>query len=247
MEKYHKVFSVAFALAFLILLQQFPTLRPLFRILAATFVVFAIALSFYNQWYLKKIGKYNFWASAVPTLFYTSAFVFFLAVPTDFLKGLLLILAVTLGSLFEIFLGNFSENFSLNQHLIMAFGFFFAFCAFNFYFPSFYVLNLFGIFVSSAVLTRSFYEFLPKSSKVKLVSSLCIGLFCSEFFWALSFLPFHFSILTLLLFNLFYLCLMLNYYFVFQTLTFKKLQFHLALIIACSALALIVTPWKILT
>jgi hypothetical protein len=247
MEKYHKVFSIAFAFAFLILLQQFPTLRPLFRILAATFVVFAIVLSLYNRWYLKKIGKYNSWLWAVPTFFYTSAFVFFLAIPTDFLKGLLLILAVTLGSLFEIFLGNFSENFSLNQHLIMAFGFFFAFCALNFYFPTFYVLSLLGVFISSTILIRSFYEFLPKSNKVKLVSSLSIGLFCSEFFWALSFLPFHFSILALFLFNLFYLCLILNYYFVFQTLTFKKLQFHLALIIGCSALALIVTPWKILT
>jgi hypothetical protein len=50
----------------------------------------------------------------------------------------------------------------------------------------------------------------------------------------------------LVLFNIFYLCLILNYYHLFHLLNFKKIQFHLVLIAVCVLLVIFSTPWSIL-
>lgn len=245
MEKYHKYISIGFALVFLIMLQQFPIYRPLFRILALVFLVFLAFFSAYNYWYLRKIQKYNFWVWLSPSFFYLSGFMLFLVIPDDFIKGLFLLATVALAAIFEAFLGNYSENVFLAEHLIMAFGFFTALTAYNFYYPNFLTLQLLGVFLAAFFMTRSLYEFIPRSGKTKLVAALAIGLFCSELFWAESFLPFHFSVLAYWLFNLFYLFLVLNYYYFFHTLNAKKFAFHLTLIFICGAAAFAATPWKI--
>ena len=162
------------------------------------------------------------------------------------MRGSFLVVTVGVITFFEIILGNFAENLLLNETLLIAFGLFFYFFAAFHYLPVYEPYYLVGIFLSSALLTRSFYEFIPKSDKTKLIGAISIGLFCSELYWVLNFTQFHFSVLSLLLFNLFYFCLILNYYFLFHILSFKKIQFHLMLIVTCSLLTLIVTPWKVL-
>jgi hypothetical protein len=164
---------------------------------------------------------------------------------------LFLVTAIFLMILFEILIGSFAENVLINETLLIAFGAFVAILGAGLYLPPFlkFYLNILyaaAVFAATLLITRSFYEFVPHPSGVKLFHSLVISLFCTEVFWALTFLPFHFSVLAILLLNVFYFGLMLNYYSLFQTLSPKKIQFHLVLVVVCSGLVLLATPWRVL-
>lgn len=247
MLKYHKLIAFSFGLLFLLMLQKFATPEPVFRYLVPVFLLFTGGVSFYNRWYLKQTGKYNIWILIRPVLLLFSAFGIFLIIPSAAIRGLFLISAVFIITLFEIILGNQAENILLNETLVIAFGLFFTFFAAYHYFPAYQPVYLTGIFFGSSFLSRSFYEFLPKDAAIKLLASVALGFFSSQLFWALNFLPFHFSVLALLLFNAFYLCLILNYYYLFHILNFKKVQFHLFLILVCDAGVLLATPWKVIS
>ena len=147
----------------------------------------------------------------LPELLMSAAFGAFLVIPSENLRGLFLISAVIVITFAEIILGNMAENFMLNQTLIAAFALFFGFFGAYYYTPNFEPVYLMGVFFGSGLLARIFYEAMPQPLKTKLVGSMVIGLFCAELFWALNFLHFHFSVLSLILFNIFYFCLILNY------------------------------------
>jgi hypothetical protein len=246
MLKQHKFISFVWGLLFLIVLQIFATPEPVFRFLVPAFLLYVAVVTAYNRWYLLQAQKYNFWIALRPMLLLFSGFGLFLIIPSQFLRGLFLIISVAVITFFEIILGNFAENILLNETLLIAFGLFFSFAAFYQYTPGYGFLYLAGVFAGSSLLARSFYEFTPQPASGKLAGSLILGLFCGEFFWALNFLPLHFSALAIILFNLFYFCLILNYYYLFHILNFKKIQFHLFLIAGCSLAVLIATPWKII-
>ncbi|HVY68197.1 MAG TPA: hypothetical protein VHA30_04870 [Patescibacteria group bacterium] len=243
MLKYHKLTAFCLGLVFLVVVQKFATPAPVFRFLLPAFLAFAAAATLYNRWYLKQIGKYNFWLALRPVLLLCAAFGIFLFLPSEFSRNIFLLLTAGVIAFFEIILGNLAENLLLNETLIVAFGLFESLAAVAQYIPNFGSLCLAGVFAASGLLARSFYEFLPQPETTKTLGALLIGLFCAEFFWALNFLPWHFSVLGLLLFNFFYLLLILNYYYLFHTLSFKKLQFHLGLMAACTLLVLAATPW----
>jgi hypothetical protein len=246
MLKYHKLTSLCIGLLFLIAVQKFAVPEPVFRFLVPTFLVYAAAVTFYNRWYLKKISKDNFWVLIRPLLLLTALFGIFLIIPNQALRGWFLIFAVAIITFVELILGNFAENIALNETLAVAFGIFFSFFGAYWYAANYEPLYLVGIFLGSALLTRSFYEFIPQPNTTKIIGAVAIGLFCSELYWALNFLHFHFSVLSLLLFNIFYLCLILNYYYLFHILSFKKIQFHLFLIAACNIVVFISTPWNVI-
>ncbi len=246
MLKRHKLTSFCIGLLFLIVLQKFATPQPIFRFLLPAFLIYSLSVFFYNNWYLKQIQKYSLWVSLKIMLLLSAAFGLFLIIPTEGFRGLYLIITVGLIFLSEIVLGKEGENILLNEILIIAFGLFLTFSAFNQYIPTFGVVYAIGVFVSSFILTRSFYELLPQEGYSKIVGSVAVGLFCSEIFWVLNFLPFHFSVQGILLFNIFYLCLILNYYHQFHNLNLKKIQFHLLLITVCSVVVLLFTPWNII-
>ncbi len=169
----------------------------------------------------------------------------FLVIPSSNLRGLFLTVTVIFIALAEIILGNVSENLMLNQTLVIAFGLFFSFFGAYFYTPTLEPVYLIGVFLGAGLLARIFYESVPQSEKTKLIGAVAIGLFCAELFWVLNFLQFHFSVLSLILFNIFYFCLILNYYHLFHNLNFKKVQFHLLLIAFCSLMAVLATPWTV--
>lgn len=246
MAKHHKLISVCIGLLFLLVLQKFATPEPVFRFLLPAFLLYLIIVTVYNYWYLKQVQKYNFWALLLPELLMAAGFGLFLVIHSPNLRGLFLTVTVILIALAEIILGNMSENLTLNQTLIIAFGLFFSFFAAYFYAPSYEPLYLMGIFLSGGLLARVFYESVPQPEKTKFVGAIAIGLFCAEMFWVLNFLQFHFSVLSLILLNIFYFCLILNYYHQFHNLNFKKVQFHLLLIVICSLLAVLATPWKVI-
>jgi len=244
--KHHKLISIGIGLMFLLVVQSFSAPEPIFRFLVPAFLFYLFLAAAYNRWYLKQIQKYNFWVLLLPELLMAAGFGIFLTTPSQNLRGLFLTATVVFVSLTEIILGNMSENLMLNQTLIIAFGLFFGFFGAYYYTPGFEPLYLIGVFLGAALLARVFYESVPRPEKTKLVGAVIIGLFCAELFWVLNFLHFHFSVLSLILFNAFYFCLILNYYHLFNNLNFKKVQFHLLLIVFCSLVAVLATPWNIL-
>ncbi len=246
MLKHHKLISIALGLLFLIIVQQFAAPQPIFRFLFPAILAYGLLVWFYNRWYLKQISRYNFWVLIRPTLLLVGAFGVVLFIPSFGLRGLFLTAAVACVAFFEALVGNLAENILLNETLLIAFGLFFTFFAQYYYAPSAEPWYLLGVFLSSSLLARSFYEAVPRSQKVKAIGAISIGLFCSELYWALNFLDFHYSVLALFLFNIFYFCLILNYYHLLHMLNFKKVKFHLLLIAACGLLALLATPWSII-
>lgn len=247
MSKFHNYISCITGIGFLIVLQSFAVPTPVFRFLVPAFFVFGALVTYYNYWYLKKIGKYNIWTTLRPLMLFGSGFGLFIIIPNDFLRGSFLILMVILGSFFELFIGDFSENILLNETLLVAFSWFlFLFAYDNPYAPPFHTYYLIVIFFVCFVLVRSFYEFIPQTTGYKVVSAVAISLFCTELFWALTFLPFHFSVLAVMLLNFFYFFLILNYYVSYQVLSFKKIKFHVLLMVISTAVILITTPWKII-
>ncbi len=100
MQKYHKWISFAFALAFLVLVQQFPYDRPVFRVFVLALAAFLLCLFFYSRWFLKNAGAYNFWRALGPALFYLSSAAIFSVIQTSFLKGVFLLFTLAAGAFF---------------------------------------------------------------------------------------------------------------------------------------------------
>ncbi len=246
MLKLHKLISVFFGVAFLIVLQSFSNPAPVFRFLVPAFILLLIVLSLYNYWYLLKLEKFNNWILLRPVLLLSSGFTLFILTPNSFLRGWFLLCTMLVIMFFEFFLGDFAENLLLNETLLIVFGCFVSAAAYNFYFPQFHIICTICLFLGTFFATRGFYEFIPQHETHKLVSSLVLGLFMSEVFWALTFLPFHYSALAIILFNVYYFCLMINYYSIYETLNTKKVQFHFGLLAACILFVLLLTPWSIL-
>ena len=246
MIKHHKIISFVIGLLFLAVMQEFGTPQPVFRFLLPAFIIYAGLATWYNRRYLLANNKYNFWVLIRPLLLLCAGFGLFLIIPSVGLRGIFLLVTVATITFVETILGNLAENIMLNETLLIAFGLFLACFAGYFYAPQYDPWYLAAVFLSGSLLARSFYELVPKPNKAKIIGAITIGLFCCELYWALNFLPLHFSALSLMLFNIFYLCLILNYYQLFQLLNFKKIQFHLFLIVICSLLVVFATPWSIL-
>jgi hypothetical protein len=244
--KHHKIISFIIGLLFLAVMQEFGTPEPVFRFLLPAFIIYAALATWYNYRYLLQNNSYNFWILIRPLLLLCAGFGLFLIIPSIALRGIFLLTAVAIITFMETILGNLAENLLLNETLITAFGLFLACFAGYFYAPQYEPWYLLAVFLSGSLLARSFYESVPKPDRVKTAGAVAIGLFCAELFWSLNFLQLHFSALSLILFNIFYLCLILNYYHLFQLLNFKKIQFHLFLIVVCSLLVIFSTPWAIL-
>jgi hypothetical protein len=246
MFSYHKITSVVIGVLFLIVLQSFAVPLPVFRFLVPAFSVYALGATLYNYFYLLSVEKYNFWVCIKPTLLMVSGFSLFVLLPNSFLRSAFLLFTVVLLSFFEMFLGNFSENIQLSEALLTVFSVFVSVCAYNQYFPPYQFLYIAVLFFAAFIVTRSFFESIPQPEAVKRLHSVGIALFVTEVYWALTFLPFHYSAIALILFNLYYFMIALDYYHFFNILNAQKLKFHFILL-ACFTFAIfIATPWKII-
>jgi hypothetical protein len=246
--KYHKISSAIIALLFLIGVQFYATPLPVFRNLFMAFLGFLILVGVYNFFYLRSVGKYNIWVWVRPLLFYIAWFSLFNFVPNATLRGLYLLASLPIIYFIEVVMERDGEQVLFNQTLISAFSLFIAAAAisqfYRFNVPG--TLYLVGLFIFTTVLVRSSYEPTPRSKNHKWAGAVAIALFTTELFWALDFLPLHFTALGLLLFNVFYFCWSLYYYFLFNHLTYKKIQFQLLLTVLFTGVILLLTPWKII-
>lgn len=254
MFKYHKLTSLLIGLLFLAVLQTFSKPVPVFRFLISAFVFYILAVAWYNKKYLQSTGKYSFWAIIRPMLLAGAGLGIFFFLPSEGLRNLFLLVSVGLIFSFEIFLGNFSENFLVSEILVVAFGLFLTLFGLDFYFPgvgtaatrqySFQPLYALGIFLSVCLLARSLYEYTPLDTLQKNLSAVVMGLFSTQIFWALGFLPLHYTAAAFLLLNFMYIGLMLHYYHLFNNLNPKKIYFHAGLFLVCASLVFLTTPWR---
>jgi len=254
MLKYHKLISLLIGLLFLAVLQTFSRPVPVFRFLISAFVLYILGVAWYNKKYLESLGKYSFWAILRPILLAFAGLGIFFFLPSEGLRSFFLLSAVGLIFSFEMFLGNFSENFLVSEILVVAFGLFLTLFGLEFYFPgvgtaavrqySFQPLYGLGIFLAVYLLARSLYEYTPLDALQKNLSAAVIGLFCTQVFWALGFLPLHYTAAAFLLLNFLYISLMLHYYHLFNNLNLKKIYFHAGLFLVCASLVFLTTPWK---
>ena len=246
MLNYHKIFSIGLGLLFMVVLQVFSTPQPIFRFLLPAFLGVLAITFFYNRWYLRQLGKYNFWIIIRPLLLETSGFFVYLLLFDSFSRGVMLVISVFLIAGFEIMLANFSESVMLNETLIAAFGFCFAFFGFLWWVPPLSYLYFAGLFLSLFLLARCFYDFLPQDGRAKWMNALTVSFLSIQVFWAASFLPFHYSALSILVLNFFYLALVLNYHNLFHTLTAQKVKFYFSLSIISLVVVFSATPWTII-
>lgn len=246
MFQHHKLISICIGLLYMVVLQIFSSPQPVFRFLLPAFLAVLGLTYAYNRAYLKHLGQYNFWVLLRPSLLESAGFLLYLLLPGPFSRGLFFIATVAIIAVFESLLANFSENVLLNQTLLTAFGFAYAFLGFSQYFPSFGFLYLLSFFASAFLIARCFYEFIPHQGNIKLLNALGVAFLSTQVFWGISLLPFDFAALAVLMFLFFYVLLVLNYFSLFQTLTLKKIKFYFGLAGLSVILVFAATKWGII-
>lgn len=245
-ESHHPIFSAILSIAFIVVVQIFAAPTPVFRFLLPAFVIYAAVVGVYNYFYLKRSGTYNFWTWLRPLLFIIAWFGVFFIIPSSFWRGVYLLLGVVAVYVVERNLGKMGEQLLFNETLITAFTGLMTLTAFSHYFLVPGTVYLILVFIWTMLIVRASYELTPQDRQAKWVSSVVLGIALTEVFWVGSFLPLHYSALGLLIFNVFYCAWTLGYYFLYNHLTPKKIQFHVVLALVFTAIILAVTPWRIL-
>lgn len=242
----HKVVSWVASVAFIVIVQIFASPLPIFRFLLPAFISFLAALGLYNFFYLKKVNKANIWIWLRPVLFFLSWFGLYFIVPNDILRGLFLLIGLPTGYWIENLLGNNGQFIIFNRVVIISFAGIMTIEALSSYYLVHSLVYLLTVFVFLTLLVRSFYESTPHLPSVKWTGTLLVSLLSTELFWVLSFLPFHYSALALMLFNLFYLIWSLNYYSLFNILTTRKIQYQVLITFVFIVLIILLSPWRVL-
>jgi hypothetical protein len=246
-EKYHKISSAFASILLIVIVQLFSTPEPVFRFLFPALIIFLIGVGIYATLYLKRVGRFNWW-SVIRTLLVFVAWVgLFLIIPSSVLRGIFLLVGLPVLYYVLYTTGNTGEQLLFNELVISAFGMFMLLAGFAQYFVrigSWYVLVTFAL---TTLLCRATLELTPHGKRSKWLGSVIIGLVLAELFWALSFLPLHYSVLGFVLFVIFYALWSLYYYYLFNHLTVRKVQFHLGLSFIFIILVLLTTPWGIIS
>ncbi|GAC1412400.1 MAG: hypothetical protein NVSMB66_1330 [Candidatus Doudnabacteria bacterium] len=237
----HKVFSSIIALAFLVLIQSF---SGILRHLLLAMSIYVIVVLAYNYWYLKKQNFYVFWSWIRILFFIASMIGIYLVVPNSFSKGLFLVIAPFAIFFLEARLLIASEQVLFFETLISYFGLALGIFGDNYYLlpKSFVTLLLLGVI--TFLISRASFDYTPQNGQQKNFFSWFLTLCVLEISWALVFLPFHFTVLAIILFNIFYVLWIVIYYHLFNNLTVKKVAFHLILSTLLILLTLATTPWK---
>lgn len=241
----HLIISAVISILFLVVTQVFAAPLPVFRFLVPAFLAFLIAVAGYNRWYLQKKDKWNVWVWLRVPFFLLAWFGLFFLVPSGLGRGLFLLVGLPIIFFFESLVGNTGQQLGWNEFLLTMAALILTLFGFSYYFQLPGVLYLLIVFLSVAIVVRSSLELVPHESMVKWVASLAIGLFATEMFWAISFLPLHYSALAIFTFNILYVLWIIYYHYLYRTLTAKQVQFHLVLALLLALVMLMSTPWSI--
>ncbi len=241
----HLIISAVIAILFLVVLQLFAAPLPVFRYLAPAFLVYLLMVAGYNRWYLRRQGQWNKWVWMRVLFFLLAWFGLFFLVPSGLGRGLFLLVSMPVIFFFESLVGNTGQQLGWNEFLLTCGALLLTLFGFSYYFILPGVLYLLIVFGTVSVLVRSSIELVPHPPLVRWVASLSLGLFATELFWAVSFLPLHYTALAIFTFNVLYVLWIIYYHYLYRTLTSKQIQFHLVLAIVLALVMLISTPWSI--
>ncbi len=237
----HKVVSSIIALLFLVLIQSF---GGVFRFLLPVMALYVLGFLAYNYWYLKKNNVLNNWSLIRPVLFIFSMIGLFFVVPDGFLKGLFLIFSVIVIYFLEIGLLVVSEQVVFLETLVSYFALSMAIFAWNFYLLPKSTLTLLLLGAMTFLIARASFDYVPQSDQKKNFWAALITFCLLEVSWALVFLPFHFTALAVILFNVFYVLWIIIYYYLFHNLNRQKISFHVIFSAILIVLIILSTPWK---
>lgn len=241
----HVIISAVIATAFLVIVQIFASPLPVFRFLVPAFILYVAAVTGYNYWWLKSNRQFNFWLWMRLPLFLLSWFGLFFMVPSGLGRGLFLLISLPIIGFFESLVGNTGQQLGWNEFLLTIAALLISLFGFSYYFMIPGVLYLFLVFAAVAIVVRSSFELIPHEPLVKWVAALALGLFATELFWAVSFLPLHYTALAVFTFNVLYVLWIIYYHYLYKTLTRKQVTFHLILALILAVVMFLSTPWSI--
>lgn len=241
----HKIISAVFAIAFAAGVQFLTAGDFVFRYLVPVFLLYLLALTFYNWRYLVAQNQYTLWLLLRVPIFILIWFGLLFILPFGVMRTMFLVLSVPIIFVFETLVANKGQQLGWNMFLLSLAGLLLGLYGFHFYFPLSGLLYLGLVFVGVAVLVRASVDAVPHDLTVKWFASLVLGLFAAEIFWILQFLPLHFSVLAMMSFIILYLLWAIYYHYLYQSLTRRQIQFNLLLVIIFSIIILISSPWTI--
>ena len=244
----HKLISLVLAILYPISLGLFAFPIPVFRYIMGSLLAFLILIGFYNWFYIKSQKLEPFWPTLGVVMFYGAWACMFLIAPTYFLQISFLIISLILGYFVERLAASVGEDILFGRLIVTAFAFFISASAItNYYFKLPGIIVLSGVFIFTLALARVGYEQALINAPAKLVNALVVALLSVELFWVLSFLPFHYSVLGMMVFLCFFCIWQLNYYFIFERLHLNKIVLLVGLSVLFCALAFALTPWRLVS
>jgi hypothetical protein len=220
------------------------TSSPLFRAFIAVMAIYSCGVLAYNYFYLKKNNAYSFWRWLNFLFLLLSFICIYLILPGNYLRSFYIIAATALIFLSELGLNYVSEQLNFLKTLLSFFGIALGIFAVNFYFlpKNFLILLLFALI--TYLISRSSLDYIPQSNSRKNFFAVLLAFAMLEAGWSLTLLPFHFTALAVILFNVFYALWIIVYYYLYNNLSPKKVYFHLLFSGLLVFLIFLSTPWK---
>lgn len=242
-----KFIGVGFSALFVAILYKFSYPVPIFRYLALAFLSLLLTLAGYYYWRFSRLAIKFFWPIVLILLsFSVMAFAFFV-MPNRFLQLSFLLIASSILTFQQIsaFLPNGGSM--ANRVTINSFVFFIAIsAAAHYYFRFSGIIYPIAVLSFVWVLTRATYEYTPLAGLAKNINALIMAFLTTQVFWVTSFLPFHYSVIGLLNFNVFYVLWQWDYAYIFQKLQIKQIIFNIVFIVILTLIVLLFTPWRVM-
>lgn len=221
--------------------------NPVFRFIVPFFAL-GVALVEGVSWIiLGKASEARGWVLVRSMLFYVAWLCTFFLVPNPGLLWWYVLASIPVLYLGHSLVAYTGETVLISHTILTSFGLLLAAAAGEYYFKAGSLLLTTLVFASLLLLARATYVFVPQQPAVRLSASLVVALFATECYAALLFLPFHYTVIGFLAFLVFYVIWLSAYYWQFNVLTAKKVQFYVLLALALAAAVLLATPWQIVS
>ncbi len=238
----HKLASSIIALGFLALIQSY---SPVFRLVVPVMAAYIAAVGIYNSVYLKAHNFFTPWSWIRFLIFLAALTSIYFVLPDGFWRGAFLIASTGLIYFVESRLLVASEQIVFLQALISFFGLSLVIFALNFYFLPKNTITLVLLLLSAFAVSRASFDYIAVEAGKKNFYSLFIAFAVLELSWGLIFLPFYYSALAIIIFNIFYVLWVVIYHHLFNNLSRQKISFHVVFSAILVILTLVSTPWRV--
>lgn len=221
--------------------------NPVFRYIIPFFVIAVAGIEAASWVAFGAATEARGWVLVRSALFYTAWLCTCFLIPLPGILWWYMVCSVPILYLGHVVVAYTSETVLISHTIVTSFALLLTAAAGEYYFKAGSLLLTTLVFVSLLILSRATYVFVPQQPAVRLSASLLVALFATECYAALLFLPFHYSVIGFLAFLVFYLIWLCVYYWQFNVLTPKKVQFYVLLALVLAAATLLATPWQIMS